>query len=771
MRSLLGIVVLLLVQSACGQTGSGIIGFGISLYEDLCCQACHDSLSSLFLTCTAFSNETGANTMPSMGGMAGMPEMGTATGTTSPECYASNTPWLQTMAYCIQQKCNAHGYPADKQTECFKRQAVNGASSPSLRDSLPIVAPVIELAANAMWLNVTSLVNKDTYFSNYGTAGEFARSEYLHTKYSVALYILVIGTCVIGGLLAQLAVVFPSILKKLQERSIWPKLRQHVFLPSLIGSRRLEPLPGQTGYMPRRTVSVFIVVYVILNVIFSAVGYGSFQPNVNFKSKGFELCEYVGNRTGTLSLVNASIAILFAGRNNLLIAWTGWSQTTFITLHRWTARVATLQALVHSIVYTLAYWQPGYSGASAYAAKAMEPFYWWGIIATMCFCLATGFSILPIRISFYETFLALHVILAVLALVACWYHLVPHFGYAFGYQTWLYICFAYWGFERVSRVARVAFYNRLGGSKAVVEAIPNSKVMQLTVYPDVAWEFGPGQHTFLYIPGMGKFWENHPFSIAGWKGGKRTATSVFDEDTRPGSKDANKEYSAVTVVRSTAAEDEERASIIFLIQAHGGATERLRRRLVWSPSPSVELPVYTEGPYAGHRARLQPLCEAETVLCIVGGIGITGVLGLIQQYANMARTDGESVARSRGVLCKTRRFILAWSSRDSSVIDHVRWRFLDDAPGFECAFWCTEGIGSETAPKDDRGYEGYATTTGIHLGRMNIGVVIKSCLDRNSRTTVMVCGPGRMADEATKYVVNCVRDGFPVDLIEESFAW
>lgn len=120
---------------------------------------------------------------------------------------------------------------------------------------------------------------------------------------------------------------------------------------------------------------MFIVVYVILNVIFSAVGYGSFQPNVMFKSKGFELCEYVGNRTGTLSLVNASIAILFAGRNNLLIAWTGWSLTTFITLHRWTARMATLQALVHSIVYTLAYWQPGYGGAAAYAAKAMEPFY------------------------------------------------------------------------------------------------------------------------------------------------------------------------------------------------------------------------------------------------------------------------------------------------------------------------------------------------------------------------------------------------------------
>jgi predicted ferric reductase len=92
-------------------------------------------------------------------------------------------------------------------------------------------------------------------------------------------------------------------------------------------------------------------------------------------SPQFEICEYVGNRTGTLSLVNMSIAILFAGRNNLLIALTGWSQTTFLTLHRWTARVAAVQAVVHSIVYTLAYFEPGYDGAAAYAAKAAEPFY------------------------------------------------------------------------------------------------------------------------------------------------------------------------------------------------------------------------------------------------------------------------------------------------------------------------------------------------------------------------------------------------------------
>lgn len=87
------------------------------------------------------------------------------------------------------------------------------------------------------------------------------------------------------------------------------------------------------------------------------------------------MCEYVGNRMGTLSLVNISIAILFAGRNNILIAVTGWSQATFLTLHRWAARVASLQAVVHSIAYTLAYFEPASDGAVTYAAEAAKAFY------------------------------------------------------------------------------------------------------------------------------------------------------------------------------------------------------------------------------------------------------------------------------------------------------------------------------------------------------------------------------------------------------------
>ncbi|KAI3390834.1 hypothetical protein diail_8552 [Diaporthe ilicicola] len=742
---------------------NGIVGFGISLYEDLCCQACHDSLSTLYLNCTTFMSGD------DMSGMDMSMGMDMPMGMTSDECYASNTPWLQTMAYCIQQNCNADGYPADKQATCFSNQAVAGASEPTFQASLPATAPTVELASDAMWLNVTSLVNHELYYSTHGTLYEFGRSEYFHTRYSVILYLIVIGIILICGAMTQITTVAPGLQKRLQASGLVTKLRTSIFLPALFGSRRLEPLPGRAGYLPGRTLSIFIAVYVILNIIFSAISFQSFQPNVYFFSSGFELCEYVGNRTGTLSFVNMSIAILFAGRNNPLIPLTGWSQTTFLTLHRWAARIATLQAIVHSIVYTMAFWEPAYAGASAYAAEAAKPFYYWGIIATIAMSLATAFAFLPLRIMLYETFLILHIVLIVITLAGCWYHIIPHFGYDYGYQVWLYLAFAFWGAERVARVARVVYLNRLGDSKAVVETIPNSNMIQITIFPRVGWNFGPGQHCFLYFPGLEKVWENHPFSVAGWR---RKGQALPIASTRPSSKATDsKQTSNVTTVPQEP-EVQDCVAVRFLVRVHSGATGELQRRLT-SCSPGImEMSVYTEGPYAGHKSTLQPLLATDTVLCLVGGIGITNALGFVQEYASIHSRSGETLGKSNGVMGQTKRFILAWSAREMALIEHVKRNFLFGVEGIEFSFWYT---GDTSAIQKDSMQDPASLKTTAEApptpGRMDIGSVIRSSVEDGHHTTVLVCGPGAMADEAAKEVVKCVKSGSRVDIVEEAYAW
>ena len=409
---------------------------------------------------------------------------------------------------------------------------------------------------------------------------------------------------------------------------------------------------------------------------------------------------------------------------------------------------------------------------------------------------------LPIRNKFYESFLVIHIALVILVLIGCWYHLVPHFGHAYGYEVWLYIAFAFWSADRLARLVRVAYYNHMGGSRAIVEAIPDCDIMQITVFPRVAWNFGPEQHSFLYLPGLGKFWESHPFSIASWgRQGQRSRTAsatAFLSDSNSngeevkGSGIASQGSDLESQPNPTAKKQQTKLSapmrvqdstyIQFLIRPHSGTTSALRRRLLSSPSGStMEMAVYTEGPYAGHRATLQPLSTADTVVCLVGGIGITNVLGFVEEYMTASFHGGEDSGKRRGTMRKAKRFILAWSAREMALIKHVKKSFLDqtdNAGGIECSFWCTEpsyttaqkldSYDDETR-KDESSRPG--TTTAVTAGRMDIATVMRSFLEAGLQTTFLVCGPGSMADEATRQVVNCIKEGLRVDLIEEAFAW
>lgn len=384
--------------------------------------------------------------------------------------------------------------------------------------------------------------------------------------------------------------------------------------------------------------------------------------------------------------------------------------------------------------------------------------------------LATAFAVLPLRIMLYETFLILHIILVVIALAGCWYHIIPHYGYDWGYQVWLYIAFAFWAAERVARVARIVYINRLGDSKAVVEAIPNSNIIQITVFPRVGWNFGPGQHCFLYFPGLEKLWENHPFSVAGWRRKGQTLPVV---SARPSTNESDvKETSKVQTVAQEP-EVQDCVAVRFLVRVHSGATAELQRRLT-SCSPGVmEMSVYTEGPYAGHKSTLQPLLATDTVLCLVGGIGITNALGFIQEYASASPRSVESQGKSRGVMSQAKRFILAWSVREMALLDHVKQNFLIGVEGVEFLFWCTGDIpaGKKEDPAQDVGSLRTSAEAPPTLGRMDIGSVIRSSVEPGHHTTVLVCGPGAMADEAAKEVVKCVKSGSHVDIVEEAYAW
>ena len=73
----------------------------------------------------------------------------------------------------------------------------------------------------------------------------------------------------------------------------------------------------------------------------------------------------------------------------------------------------------------------------------------------MCFIL--GFSILWLRVKFYDVFLILHIALSLMMLVCLFYHTEIFNG---KYDGFLWPCVAFWTFDRLCRILRILYHIR-----------------------------------------------------------------------------------------------------------------------------------------------------------------------------------------------------------------------------------------------------------------------------------------------------------------------
>jgi len=475
-----------------------------------------------------------------------------------------------------------------------------------------------------------------------------------------------------------------------------------------------------------------------VQIIFCSVPYRSTLPGADnswFSTEKREISAYVANRTGVLSFANLALAILFATRNNPLLWATGVSQTTSLIFHRWAARVSTVQAIVHSIIYTYTYfWDGGYS---AYAAEAAKAYYWWGIIATLALFLGIALSILPLRLHFYETFVVVHIVVAILSLIGCWYHIYLRFALKWGYEVWLYLAMAFWAWDRIVRFGRLVYFNWVGVSTtATAELLTGDELIKLNIVPGRSWSYSAGQHTFLSFPSLGyRPWESHPFSIAGW-GSSATAPVAFGARSPRGSTSENekKTVEITSTPISNLLPTENMKSITFLIRAEKGVTKSLQQYLLSKPRGPQPIQVWTEGPH-GYTVKLDNFGH---VLLIGGGIGVTALLPYAQVFA-LKKSEKQTMT-------------LAYTAREPELITLVKQILHSDVKGLEVNVRVTE----------------------TESERMDIGAVLRKEAAKgggNSRLAVVVCGPPELADEVRREAVKVVGDGMGVALFEENFCW
>jgi hypothetical protein len=137
-------------------------GMPVNPYDPYCAMSCLRSIYGLMLDCSSMSP---TNTL------------GMMTFMTSSACWAINTPYLTTLAYCMKVKCAEFDIPASR-FELFWEQEATGQSSAgevgvvpkwSYSEALANITtpPTYVLPANATDLNFTSLVNPLFYLEQW----------------------------------------------------------------------------------------------------------------------------------------------------------------------------------------------------------------------------------------------------------------------------------------------------------------------------------------------------------------------------------------------------------------------------------------------------------------------------------------------------------------------------------------------------------------------------------------------------------------------------
>lgn len=131
-------------------------------------------------------------------------------------------------------------------------------------------------------------------------------------------------------------------------------LKRYITVPAAFGNRCSRPLGWCT--IPPRAQSLTIAAFITLNAVLCCTDYRLTEGNLYWPNESDQLLRYISDRTGIISLANFPLVWLFGMRNDVLMWLTGWGFGTYNAFHRWAARVATLQAIVHSLGYTLMIW-------------------------------------------------------------------------------------------------------------------------------------------------------------------------------------------------------------------------------------------------------------------------------------------------------------------------------------------------------------------------------------------------------------------------------
>ncbi|KAG6012106.1 hypothetical protein E4U54_007723 [Claviceps lovelessii] len=628
-------------------------------------------------------------------------------------------------------------------------------------------------------LNEVVLPSAELYRAWFDTLDAYSYVTHHHFLYGTAMVVFWAAVVAVGAanrlVLATSRFLCRYRLYKSShgfEASMW--LKRHVTVPATFGYSAATEV--WCGTIPLRIQTLTLVAFAVMNILCSIYGYKITPVNLYFPGKTKQILRYVSDRTGIISFANFPVVWLFGMRNSAAIWLTGWDFGTCNNFHRWIARIATLQAVVHSVGYTVLAFQ---EGGWEYFVGYWTHMYWVvGEVATVVMCALVVCSIYWFRRKNYELFLVLHIVMSVVVLVTMLGHVSIFNG---EYDVLFWVPVFLWVFDRAMRVLRIVFFNP--STKPTIAAAiysPATNMVRLEIPCRVqAYKVQPGTYYYLTILDDKRFWESHPFTVASVGDGSGSSTKTLCEqvpllepsDTGSGPGEEHQDTATKTTSTSSATK-----ILTFLIRPYDGFTGRLRDLAAAASPRPASMRVLVDGPYGHH----QPLHLFNQVVFVVGGSGIVVPISYLQGRVGQSSQTNRSVQ-------------VHWAVREPALAAEVLARDMRDAvadnDGALSVHIYVSTAETPTPTPRPRGVHVSGTQGGLDVPAQNIArhdgrlsarqIVMRAAAECAAGTSqhgrslaVVACGPARLADDARRAAVEAMEGGLcSVEYFEERFRW
>lgn len=498
------------------------------------------------------------------------------------------------------------------------------------------------------------------------------------------------------------------------------------------------------GPLPSRLQSLFIFLVVGVNVFLILWK----QP---YSDPEYPLLSSFNRRLGVVAIANFIPIVATSTIHNPLVFLLDIPYNSFILLHRWLARIATLEIIAHALCHIISVGNK-YGWREAGDQLRSIGFFTYGFTATVLLTMLLLISVKPIRSLAYDAFHYIHIAILIATFSLIWLHLsdLP--------QKWyLLTATVIWAAARTSGLL-TTMYRSYGAKKCIahLEELPHNAT-RVTIEVPRNWKFEAGQSLNLMIPEIDCSGA-HPFSVA-WSDRRDVSNSTLPQIT---DEINNKAFTGDEDTSSSAESNvESKQFLSCIIKEQSGMTRKLNEHARIPTEKGLKKRTYhavVSGPYG----KQHDLSEYSDVFLIAGGVGITHQIPYIRSLLQDRLQNRRTPSRIHLIWVAQSLDVLDWLSTYLQSIEDLRRSTEGD---LVLSLFVTRPNG-DTLPRKIDGFE-------IHQGRPDFSQVVGKHMSENhsKKSFVSVCASGGLADDVRQSVRMALNTGVDLDFHEEGFGW